>query len=370
MPNPTYSLPRIAACIVIALVTVEASARVEDWIRYRAPLLENYNSDALYRFDSMGKSGKPNARYMKWKLNEQGYRGPSLRRSTYRVLCLGSSETFGQYEAEGLEWPRQLERMLDGKQGRLPVEVVNGAYPGLTIATSGRRIRQTLAQLHPRAVVIYPSFTSYISLARINATPVIAAQREVPELRLTARVETLLKNAIPSPVQDSLRDLQIRFTGGNDDAMPRLPQANVDRFESDLENLVAALREEGATVLLVTHATRFGSSVTPAEHRYMVAWRKFFPTLQEEGFLDMEQRMNQAVKNVAQRQSTALVDAASRLEAGPKNFVEFVHFTDEGATALATLVAERLSPIIGNDGAAMADTARLAAKPAEKGARP
>jgi lysophospholipase L1-like esterase len=370
MAHLIHSPGRVAGCILIALLTLEASARVEDWVRYGAPLFKNYTADSLYRFDSNGKSGKPNARYMKWKLNEQGYRGPALRGDAYRIVCVGSSETFGQYEAEGQEWPRQLERILAGGESNPPVEVVNWAYPGLTIATNNRRLRQTLGQLRPRVVVVYPSFTSYISMARITAAPVVTTPTESPEFRLTARVQTLLKNAIPTPIQDSIRDLQVRFTDQNTNAVPRLPQANVDRFDSDLDSLVAGIQEDGATAVLVTHATRFGASITPDEHRYLVAWRKFFPTLREEGFLDMEQRMNQVVSNVARRQSAPLVDAAARLEPGPKNFVEFVHFTDEGARALATLVAERLQPMIERCDNATVGNAKIASAPDQKGKRP
>jgi lysophospholipase L1-like esterase len=370
MPQQTYSPRRMVVCLVIALATLEASARIEDWLRYQAPLFENYNSDSLYRFDLMGKKGKPNVRYMKWKLNEQGYRGPSLRSNAYRILCLGSSETFGQYESEGQEWPRQLERMLAEQKPSAQVEVVNWAYPGLTITTINRRLHQTLEQLRPRVVVVYPSFTSYISLARITAAPVIAADKELPELRLNARVETLLKNAVPTSVQDSLRDLQIRLSDQNMITIPRLPQANVERFEADMDRLVTGIAEQGATAVLVTHATRFGASVAPNERRYLVAWRKFFPTLQEDGFLDMERRMNQAVIDVARRHAVPLIDAASRLEPGSRNFVEFVHFTDEGANALAALVAQRLHPIIEKSEDPIVSNARLASEPEQKGMRP
>ena len=352
MDRQIHTSIRVTACVLIGLVTMEMSARIEDWLRYRAPLLENYSADSLYQMDKLGKTGKPHARYMKWQLNEAGFRGPALRRGTYRILCLGSSETFGQYESEGREWPRELERMLQS-QTEAPIEVVNGAYPGLTIATNNRRLGQTLGLVQPRVVVIYPSFTSYIALSRITAAPVVRFRKEPLEFRLRGRLETLIKNALPESIQDDLRKLEIRFTDQNEIPAPRIPQANVDRFESDLDNLVAGIQQSGAAAVLVTHATRFGAAVRPEEQRYLVAWRKFFPMLQEGGFLDMEKRMNQAVADVAQRHGVKLVDAAARLEPGPRNFVEFVHFTNEGAHSLAALVAEDVRPMIAGAGDSM-----------------
>jgi len=254
------------------------------------------------------------------------------------------------------------------KQPGGPVEVVNAAYPGLTIATSNRRLSQTLGLLHPRAVVVYPSFTSYISLARVTAAPMVTAQKDPPELRLSGRVATLIKSALPERVQDYLRRLEIRITDRDVTVSERLPQANIDRFEADLDRLVSGIRESGASAVLVTHATRFGAFVTADQRPYLVAWRKFFPTLKEEGFLDMEQRMNQAVANVARRHGVTLVDAAAQLEPGPKNFVEFVHFTDEGARSLAALVAEGIKPVIGASGDSIVHQAQLA--PEQKGLRP
>jgi hypothetical protein len=50
----------------------------------------------------MGQHGRPNAQYLKWKLNSLGFRGPELDPGATRILCVGSSETFGQYESEGM----------------------------------------------------------------------------------------------------------------------------------------------------------------------------------------------------------------------------------------------------------------------------
>ena len=47
--------------------------------------------------------------------------------SVYRIACVGTSETFGLYEDEGMEWPAQLQRVL-GKKG--PFEIINAATVG------------------------------------------------------------------------------------------------------------------------------------------------------------------------------------------------------------------------------------------------
>jgi hypothetical protein len=96
-------------------------------------------------------------------------------------------------------------------------------------------------------------------------------------------------------------------------------------------------------VVLVTHASRFGTGeVRPEDRGYLASWHKFYPDLEAEGLLDLERRMSVAVREVGAREGVPVVDAATRIEPGGKNFAEFVHFTDAGAGALATLVADQI----------------------------
>ena len=62
MPRPVQ-LVRIALAAVLALVTLELSARVDDWISHDAPLLQDYDIERIYAFDELGRRGKPNGSY-------------------------------------------------------------------------------------------------------------------------------------------------------------------------------------------------------------------------------------------------------------------------------------------------------------------
>src|SRR5205823_3540189 len=101
---------RVLGCFIIVVLTLELCARVDDYVTFGAPLFAPYNAETMYQMDAIGKHGKPNARYKKWQLNNLGYRGPDPQSGKTTILCFGSSETFGLYEAPGEEYPRQLER--------------------------------------------------------------------------------------------------------------------------------------------------------------------------------------------------------------------------------------------------------------------
>jgi lysophospholipase L1-like esterase len=330
--------------IFVLLAASEVAARVDDKILYGAPLWSNYNLDTLYTFDQYGRRGKPYAHYLKWQLNEEGYRGPALRSNTYRIVCLGSSETFGLYEQNGNEWPRVLERELDQQSANKKFEVVNAAYPGMSVPSILRRAPYTEQTLHPQLAVIYPSFTSYIEDDNSAPAPIQAPpeSHHHVELRIASIIQTGLKSHLPEKVQTWMREKEIERAEKSHPAMTSVPQPLVDKFQSDLDQLVRALQQGNTKVILVTHATRFSDPLTVEDRNYLIMWRRFYPQLSEGALIDMERRMNQALRDVGAREGVPVVDAEKQIPPGGQNFQEFSHFTDHGANELATLVEKEV----------------------------
>jgi lysophospholipase L1-like esterase len=353
MPRRDYFLlPLVSLLTIFALlVCSELAARLSDKIMYSAPFWSNYSLESLFTQDALGKRGKPNASYLKWKLNEAGYRGPALRSNAYRIVCLGSSETFGLYEQDGDEWPRVLERTLNQQGGGTQYEVVNAAFPGMSLSSILKRATYTEETLRPKLVVIYPSFTSYIDVES-RAQPTNATLQKAPpegtfqwraiDFRVTDILETALKSHLPEQTQQWMREVETERATRNLHVMSSLPQSQVDKFQGDLDQLVRIFQQDHTDVILVTHATRFSSPLTAEDRKYLVMWRKFYPQMSENGLIDMETRMNQAMRGVADRDDVPVVDAAKLITPGARNFQEFTHFTDQGARTLASLVAQEI----------------------------
>jgi lysophospholipase L1-like esterase len=345
---PWHDLVRLSLISLLTVVALlaasELAARIDDKILYGAPLWSNYNLDTLYTYDQYGRRGKPYAHYLKWQLNEDGYRGPALRSNTYRIVCLGSSETFGLYEQNGDEWPRVLERELNQQSGGDRFEVVNAAYPGMSVPSILRRAPYTEQTLHPQLAVIYPSFTSYIEddNSAPALTPAPPESRHHIELRITSIIQTGLKSHLPEQLQTWMREAEIERAEKNHPPMSSVPQPLVDKFQSDLDQLVHALQQGNTKVILVTHATRFSNPLTAEDRNYLIMWRRFYPQLTEGALIDMERRMNQALRDVGTREDVPVVDAEKQIPPGGQNFQEFSHFTDHGASELATLVEKEV----------------------------
>ena len=73
----------------------------------------------------------------------------------------------------------------------------------------------------------------------------------------------------------------------------------------------------------------------------LAARRRFEPNLADDGWLDVERRMNAVIRQEAQQRHSTLVEVSDVLS-GPENFTHWVHFTNRGANIMANLIADQL----------------------------
>src|SRR5258708_25236363 len=166
--------------IFLAMMTLEFCARLDNYVSYRTPFFGADSLDTLFTMDRLGKRGKPNARYRKWRLNSLGYRGPELHAGRTRIICIGASETFGLYEDEDQEYPRQLERELNRRAGRDAFEVVNAAYAGLVLDNEMQRLPEIAETVRPQIALLYPSLANYIWLPVASVHPPLPTVAPAP----------------------------------------------------------------------------------------------------------------------------------------------------------------------------------------------
>lgn len=345
MPN-LLNILRIPLALVLVLLTLEASARVDDYLQFGAPLTGPFDIETIYEYDELGRRGKPNARYQKWKLNKFGFRGPDPVPGKLTIAVLGASETFGLYESEDMEYPRQLETVLQGRFGE-GVQVASISFAGMSIGQALIRLEESLRATGADLLLVYPSPASYIMPPagewRLGGDP---GRGLFGSLRITARLRDLFKQTIPPRIQTAIRAWQADRAFSPEERWQTIPRENVDRFRHDLNELAEAAADLGVEVVLATHATRFGDEVLPEEKDLLVSWRKFYPRLEEEGFLDMERRLNDVVRQLGRRRDLVVIEVAGKIEPGPENFADFVHFTDKGAHEMAGILADGLAPVI------------------------
>jgi len=101
--------------------------------------------------------------------------------------------------------------------------------------------------------------------------------------------------------------------------------------------------------VLVTHVDAFGETLSESDRALLTSWRKFYPMLNEDGFLDMERRANDAVRSLGAEAGVAVIDLEKAVPAVPENFTDFAHFSEAGASIVAKALADGLVPILARD---------------------
>ena len=110
--------------------------------------------------------------------------------------------------------------------------------------------------------------------------------------------------------------------------------------------MIQALRQMGITPVLVTHVDAFGETLSERDRALLTSWRKFYPMLKEEGFLDMERRANEAVRALASETDVSVIDLERAVPTTPGNFTDFAHFSEAGAAVVASALADGLMPVL------------------------
>lgn len=344
---------------VLFLFALEATCRVEDWIQYRTSLFapERSQMDLLVR-DAEGMHGRPSSHFQKWSLNAFGMRGPEVARvkppDVIRIVTVGASETFGLYESNGREYPRQLEDSLNARfqsqeQGSCKLrraQVLNAAMPGMTLPTGDQDLRLRVRSLEPDVVVLYPTPGSYLedSLPRAaRPDSNVVAARHLPWYyalypRARDRIRSQIKALLPIWVQDWLRHREINAVLRRHPPEWRfgsLPLERLKAYEMDLRHAVGTIRSIGSVPVLMTHANRFVGT-THFDVPALRAWEKFYPRSPGHLIVAFDSASRLTTEAVARDSQAVVVDVATDL--APTRgaaFNDFSHFTDLGAALIA-----------------------------------
>ena len=346
--------------LVVMLVVMELTCRVEDWVMYRTPILSRASSlaDLVVR-DADGMHGRANVAFQRWTMNSLGMRGPEASvvapPNTIRVIAAGASETFGQRESPNREYPRQLEDSLRAQAQRgacganaPQFEVLNAAFAGMSMPTIEQDVRTRLSRLHPDFVVIYPSPVQYVD----DNAPVPAARDTIAhetfasdrtlQLRVVTRLRDQFKLLLPQWLQTMIRTRGLAAEVQSHPESWRfqtVPSERLAQYDADLRALIGSVRAIGAVPVLATHANIFMGQPVP-DSDLLVTWQKFYPRATGPVLIAFDSLARQTTMQVGADSGVVTVDAAHILAAAPRSaFVDFVHFSDDGAARMAALLA-------------------------------
>jgi lysophospholipase L1-like esterase len=356
----------------IFLAVLEVCARIDDLFRYGAALWSPYSADQLTALDEAGiKYNVPGARFEKWQNNARGFRGVDVplekpHPDTVRVVCLGSSETYGLFESPGEEWPAQLQRLLP-----LPSwQIINAGVVGIDLRGYRAYLVKHVLPLNPDVVIIvtHPNryATKYVRdhefKASAQALPRSPGKRSgcdppfdlSKQIRFLPRFKQSLKagmhKSFPAILQKyqerdmgrQVREIeQTRLKGRK--ALDFMPERCQEDFRRDLQDVVALLKDKGIRVMLTSYPSLLDRSTLDSYREIFMDARRFSVEYSLAGLIDTRERLNAASAALAVSEGAMYADLCARVPHDSKYFGDGAHYTDQGARVVAETVADTLT---------------------------
>ena len=354
-----FSQGLVLRCLIglsLFAFSMELCARIDDNIKYQAPLIGVYSPDILRERDHDGvKHNVPNIRFEKWQINEFGFRGQAFPvekpEGVKRIVCMGTSESFGLYEDAGKEWPSQLAEMLSGKEG---YQVINASVVGLSLPQFAPYIEKYVLRFQPDIVILYlnPYFSAQESLVEKASV----AQR-VPEPpprwkpkgrptqgfsimpRLAAKMKVAVKGALPPSLvrryqlwklSGEIKTLEDKELKGKKPA-DNMPEGVLESFKKDLIRLVTFLKDRRIQVVLSSYPVLISYDNLEKYQEIFLDNRRFSIRLSLKGMIEIPSQCNAQIESVAREFGIAFVDNAGRIPRTTEFFGDNVHYTNKGA---------------------------------------
>lgn len=337
----------------------EIGSRLDDWLFMSISPLSNPTYDSELRFVDEGfVRGRPNGSFKRWQLNEYGFNGPSNpllpHPDCQRLVILGASETFGSYESPEYEFVSQLRRRLEDGLGHC-FEVVNASIVGMSPRSAIAYWNGWVSQFRPQFVFLYPN--PMLSLRISNDSDSHCVTTETTPRPATSATSGGIRYRFVDRLRDALDkpqwlvDIQIerQITHlvrkyGADWILEEVPEQCFGTFQNEIEDLINAVVSDGSIPILATHAFR-----SDGYERGTNLWlRQWIPRVTGAGQLRYHLAANGTLRSLAERQSVVVFDAERILQGCRECFVDPVHFSDAGATRLASAFVEFFSNYLGH----------------------
>jgi len=354
---------------VVFLASMEMAARVDDFVRYGAPVFATYTPDRLRKIDQDGiQHNVPNSHFEKWRINANGFRGPEVLSSkpanVRRIVCMGTSETFGLYENSGQEWPAQLADLLEEYRR---YEVINAAVVGLSFKHYKSYLTKYVLRFDPDTIIVMVNPFTYAAgkfraeKVRIKKddTHVRHKKRQVRtlhlanisgDLRLMPKIKQALKQVAPAglltnyqawSMKRQVRNIEKQRLNGQKPS-DRVSEQGLAKFREDLESLIQFLLGRNIEVILCSYPVLINKTNVDRYPAIFLDHRRFYIELSLEGIANGAILFNREIQAIATKYDLFFVDTDSAIPKNNDYFGDNVHYKDKGAKQVALQIKQQL----------------------------
>lgn len=313
----------------------------------------------------------------RYRINERGYRGRLFsvpkQNGVVRIVFLGGSGVFDINAADGRDWPHLAEQRLKAK-GYKNVEVINAGTPGLATWDSLGRLYSEIWMFEPDYVLVYEAWNDIKHFDWLNPEksllrgfrPQSNVNKKLvanPFLYYTGWPDRLLcrsqlyvwlrwrywswrlgelglEGLIPLRGWNRGLSLQKSYSDSYSEWGPR-------QYELNLRIIVDAVRNIGATPILLTQARLVTSSNTEEDRKRI---KYDYINLSHEAIVHAFTDCDRAVFSAARAEDVPVLDLSRMFTGRSELFADHVHTTPSGSEALAKATADFLESILDKRG--------------------
>lgn len=376
-PNGLINLSLLISSLLVAILIGEISLRLylPSPKRY---YLEQPHLHRIYDPDPQITPGISDL--SDYRTNSQGFRSDEFSAEAYQILAIGGSTTVETLLDQTETWPQLLQETLNHNNKDLNVWVGNAGRRGRTTRENLLHVKYLLPQ--------YPQVKTIILLLGINdlalrlgqgdnfdpnfwASP--TAERDTLYRAFDLRVKQdpflpyykqsatwrLVENyfqptALPSkviqdvnPDEDARTGLvkarERRQTAPVQNQLPDLTSA-LEEYERNVNTMIDLAEANRVRVILMTQPTLWRSDLSRTEKDLL--WFGWGPNYEYfysvEALLAGIAQYNARLLAICQQRQVECIDLATLLPKDTTIFYDDVHFNEQGARQVATIVADRL----------------------------
>ncbi len=328
------------------LLLAESALRARSWYRLgvRGPVAE------IYQLDQSGRRQlKPgatlNGSERRVQINRFGFRGrePQIPKpeGLVRIVALGDSTTFGMEASDDDSvWVSRLVTEL-GQRSAGAFDAVNAGVPGYTLADSIELLDGRIAALDPDMVVVDQVATDIAAHARRQFGGSAKNSDSRAPVSQFLEEHSLLLNVLK--VNSTPLTARLLSPRRHDS----LDQSGIDRYADRLATLIHECRAHGWRAILCTAPRSFGDPSAPSDQFDLAASSLTNnPALTLAGLNDAFDRYNEAVRDVARRTDTPLIDLDRAVPRRADYFTDAIHLNDAGHQLVGQTVAMEIRRLI------------------------
>ena len=338
-----------SGALLFAFLLAEGALRADAYAKNGFTQLDN-----TFMIDAASglRVPRPTMDYKGIHINTMGFRGPEIvspkPANTIRLAFLGASTTFcAEVTNDSTTWPDMVARDFNRRFSQSTFDYINAGVPGYAINSMQKMLEYRVRPHAPDLVVIYEAANSLASdTRRLAVDRNIVSEKDRHWYSWLVDRSRLAYLVYMNAVIWNLRD-QDRSGARH---RLELGQQELDMLRASYRDrmilLIRSAQQSARLVAVATFSFRVRQDNMPPEGSAEAAWMLYNARathLTITGLVAAFDAFNAAIRDAAAATGAVLIEGEFDIPGDASHFVDSMHFTDAGSSAMARRIADRLA---------------------------